>query len=281
MKGRQGGWFRPLERLNCVLGVEQLAIHGSRLKINCGVKVTFQYQEINCKQRFDVANPDNYNAILGMPFLFQHKVAIGLNPPCIVIGSAELIKIEGPDMVTIKSARASLLEDKLTKLRSQLRKEAEDLCADPSKKTLPLVRAVNHTIPLMDKRKVYWFRCSMCPEVFKEQWWQKKETYIATGRWQVATGHNTIPLLMIPKVSLSGGNPGLRMVFDKHKQNANTFKLASPLLDIEEILCEVSRHKFQTIIERKDAYEQIQVIPKHDPQTLFMTLDSTMESLVM
>ena len=222
----------------------QLAVHGSRSKINCGVKVTLQYQKIDCERRFDVANLDNYDAILGTPFLFQHKVAIGLNPPCIVVGSTEPVKIEGPDVVTIKSAGASLLEDELTKLRSQLKKEAEDLCADPSKTTLPPFRAVNHTIPLMDKRKVYRFRRSTCPEAFKEQWWQKKETYIATGRWRVATRHNAIPLLMIPKVSLSGGKPGLRKVFNKREQNANTFKLASPLPDIEEILREVSRHKF-------------------------------------
>ena len=208
----------------------QLTVHGSRSKINCGVKVTFQYQKIDCKRRFDVANLDNYDAILGTPFLFQHKIAIGLNPPCVIVGSTEPVKIEGPDVVRIKSAGASLLEDELTKLRSQLKKEAEDLCADPSKMTLPLFRVVNHTIPLMDEQKVHWFRRSMCPEAFKEQWRQKKETYIATGRWWVATGHNAIPLLMIPKVSLSGGKPGLRTVFNKREQNANTFKLASPLL---------------------------------------------------
>ena len=47
------------------------------------------------------------------------------------------------------------------------------------------------------------------------------------------------------------------MVFDKREQNANTYKLASPLLDIEEILCEVSKHKFWSLIDGKDAYEQI------------------------
>ena len=58
----------------------QLAVHGSHSKINCGVKVDLQYQNINCEQRFDVANLDNYDAILGTPFLFQHKVAIGISP---------------------------------------------------------------------------------------------------------------------------------------------------------------------------------------------------------
>ena len=136
----------------------QLAVHGSRSKINCRVRVNFQYQDISCERGFNIANLDNYDAILGTPFLFQHKVVIGINPPCVVVGSAKPVEIEGPDVVTIKSAGASLLEDELTKLRSKLRQEAEDLCADPSKTTLPPFRAVNHTIPLMDEWKIYRFR---------------------------------------------------------------------------------------------------------------------------
>ena len=58
-------------------------------------------------------------------------------------------------------------------------------------------------------------------------------------------GHNVILLLMIPKVMITDGQSmGLRMVFDKHKQNANTHKLASLLPDVKEIPCEVSRHKY-------------------------------------
>lgn len=86
---------------------------------------------------------------------------------------------------------------------------------------------------------------------------------------------------MIPKVSKTGDKPGLRTVFDKREQNTNTYKLASPLPDVEEILREVSKHKFKSLIDRKDAYEQIRVIPKHVSRTLFMAPDGTMESLVM
>ena len=58
-------------------------------------------------------------------------------------------------------------------------------------------------------------------------------------------------------------------------------KLASPLPDIEEILCEVSKHKYRSLIDRKDTYEQIWVIPEHVHRMIFMTLDGTMELLVM
>ena len=52
------------------LGV-QLAVHGSRSKINCGTTVRFQYQSVNCDRTFDIVNLDNYDAILGTPFLSQ------------------------------------------------------------------------------------------------------------------------------------------------------------------------------------------------------------------
>lgn len=86
---------------------------------------------------------------------------------------------------------------------------------------------------------------------------------------------------MIPKMSSSGSPLTLRTVFDKREQNANTYKLVSPLPDMEEILQEVSKHKHRSLIDGKDAYEQIRVIPEHVPQTLFTTPDGMMESLVM
>ena len=86
---------------------------------------------------------------------------------------------------------------------------------------------------------------------------------------------------MIPKMSTVNEKPGLRTVFDKREQNENTYKLVLLLPDIKEILREVSKHKFRSLIDGKDAYEQIRVVPKHVSQTLFTTPDGTMESLVM
>ena len=90
-----------------------------------------------------------------------------------------------------------------------------------------------------------------------------------------------IPLLMIPKVSMNNGQPTLRTVFDKHEQHANTHKLTSPLPDIKEILCKVSRHKYRSLIDGKDTYKQIRVVPEHVSRTIFTMPDGTMESLVM
>ena len=213
--------------------------------------------------------------------MYQHQVAIGFNPSRVIIGSDEPLEMKGPEVTTITSAAADLLNKGLDDLRRQLRQEAEDLCPDTSKTAMPPMRAVNHTIPLIDEKKIYHFRPSKCPDAFREQWRDKKRAYLQTGRWRNATGHNAIPLLMIPKPSTTNGRPSLRTVFDKREQNANTHKLTSPLPDIEEILREVSRHKYRSLIDGKDAYEQIRVVPEHVARTIFTTPDGTMESLVM
>ena len=189
--------------------------------------------------------------------------------------------MKGPEVTTITSAAADVFNKGLDKIRKELRQEAEDLCPDTSKTELPPFRAVNHSILLVKEDKIYKFWPSKCPEAFRDQWREKKDAYLKTGRWRMATGHNAIPLLMIPKMSATGGRPTLRTVFNKREQNDNTNKLASPLPDIEEILHEVSRHKYRSLIDGKDAYEQIRVILEHVSCTIFTTPDRTMESLVM
>ena len=259
----------------------QLTVHKLRSKINCRMTVRFQYQTIDCNRRFNLVNLDNYDAILGTLFLYQHQVAIGFNPSYVVVGSNEPLEMKGPEITTITSVAADLLDKGLNDIRRELRQEAEDLCPETSKTALPPMRAVNHSILLIDKKKIYRFCPSKCPEAFWDQWRKKKNDYLEMGRWRTAMGHNAIPLLMIPKPSNNNGQPTLRTVFDKREQNANTQKLASPLLDIEEILWEVSHHKYHSLIDGKDAYEQIRVIPEHISRTIFTTPDSTMESLVM
>ena len=74
--------------LDKLLGL-QLAVQGSRSKINLFVNATYSYQNIKDSRRFDVANLNDYNLILGMPWIYQHQVCIGLNPTRIVVGSDE------------------------------------------------------------------------------------------------------------------------------------------------------------------------------------------------
>ncbi|KAG8908259.1 hypothetical protein FRB99_008324 [Tulasnella sp. 403] len=75
-----------LQKLEKAMPV-QLAVSGSRSVINSSASVHFAYQNISETRRFDIINLDNYDIILGTPFLYQHKVLIGFNPSRVAIGS--------------------------------------------------------------------------------------------------------------------------------------------------------------------------------------------------
>ena len=53
----------------------QLAVTGSRSKINYGSWVPVKFGPINAKVYFDIANIEGYDAILGTPFLWEHGVS--------------------------------------------------------------------------------------------------------------------------------------------------------------------------------------------------------------
>ena len=75
-------------------------------------------------------------------------------------------------------------------------------------------------------------RPSQCPEPMWPQWAEKCRSYLASGRWQVTSTGNIVPMLFIRKP----GSDKLRMVFDLRECNKNTVKLTSPLPDMEGIL---------------------------------------------
>ena len=55
----------------------QLAVQGSRSKINASVEVDLVYHGIIETQCFDVANLNDYDVILGTPWIYQHKCVSG------------------------------------------------------------------------------------------------------------------------------------------------------------------------------------------------------------
>ncbi|KIK53994.1 hypothetical protein GYMLUDRAFT_249892 [Collybiopsis luxurians FD-317 M1] len=120
-----------------------------------------------------------------------------------------------------------------------------------------LVEAINHTIPLIDESIILPWRPSKCPEKFRSQWAEKRDAYLKSGSGK------------------------MRVVIDLWARNANTRKLSSPMPDIEGIKRRVARAKFQSIIDGKDAYEQIRIIPEHVPRTAVTTPDGNMVSLVI
>lgn len=61
------------ETLEIPLGL-QLAVQGSRSKINSKTKASLQYQDIDEERYFDIVNLAYYDIILGTLWLFQHSV---------------------------------------------------------------------------------------------------------------------------------------------------------------------------------------------------------------
>jgi hypothetical protein len=169
-----------VEQLKCrltILGKPltiQLAVQGSRLKVNYGTTVWFQYQGTDYQRYFDVINLQNYDLILGTLFLYQHSVTVGLNPPRVVLECIHPLALKGDGITTLESRAAEIVRDNIAKTREILRQLASPLCAKAADTSLPPLRAINHTIPLMDKSKIYPWRPSQCPEPMRPQWAEKQ-----------------------------------------------------------------------------------------------------------
>ena len=112
-------------------------------------------ESICTTQYFDVINLQNYDLILGTPFFYQHQVTVGFNEARVVIGSPSPRPIKGAQVQTIASRSAEIEEVGLERAREKLRELAKPLCAKASETELPPLRAINHTIPLIDVNKIY------------------------------------------------------------------------------------------------------------------------------
>ena len=73
----------------------------------------------------------------------------------------------------------------------------------------------------------------------------------------------------------------LRTVIDLREQNKNTKKLLSPLSDIKSVLRRVASKKYKSLINSKDTYKQIRIIPEHINKLIFNTPDKTIVSKVI
>jgi hypothetical protein len=84
----------------------QLAAQGSKTKINYSAEAELAYAKIRSRRKFDVMNIDGYDLILGTPFIWQHKILVGLNPSRVVVGSDTPIPIQSGDDVGVLASHA-------------------------------------------------------------------------------------------------------------------------------------------------------------------------------
>ncbi len=178
-----------------------MACQGSRSKINLGCVAEMEYQGIREKCYFDVVNLREYDLILRTPFLFQHQVALSFNKTSVFVGSNHSLPIEGDNVSKLDVRAVDVLTRDIEQIRQDLLNEAESLglFTPLELQLLPPLRDINHTIPLIDENLIYPWRPARCPEVFRQQWNEKRDAYISTGRWKFTTSRNTVPLMCIPK----------------------------------------------------------------------------------
>ncbi|KAG6823375.1 hypothetical protein H0H92_010449, partial [Tricholoma furcatifolium] len=198
------------EELNESIPV-QLAAPGSRTSVNYGTTMHFEYEGISCQKYMDVMNLHTYDVILGTPFIYQHKITVGLNPITVSIGSKDPLPMkEGSDVSQLSSRAMELYEEGLEKVRTELKEYALPLCKSASETPLPPLRAINHEIPLIDESKIYSWRPSRCPEALRPQWDAKRAAYVETGRWRVTANGNAVPMMFIRKPGKPGDPPRMR-----------------------------------------------------------------------
>ena len=104
------------------------------------------------------------------------------------------------------------------------------------------------------------------------------QCYINAGWWTLSHGRNAIPLLCIPK---AGAELKLRTVIDARERNANTVIDTTPLPNQDLIREAVASHKYVSVIDMTDAYEQMRVTPEDVLKTLFASPLGTFVSNVL
>lgn len=100
----------------------QLAVQGSRSKINHGCRAKITYQSIAEERYFNVINLSNYDLILGTPWLYQHQVTSGIKPINVSVGSSSSQPMKGAGVSTLSSRAMSLYEGNLERIREELHK---------------------------------------------------------------------------------------------------------------------------------------------------------------
>jgi hypothetical protein len=168
-----------------------------------------------------------------------------------------------------------LTEKDIPHLRKEWMKSCEDIKGGAPEQ-LPLLREVNHRIPLIDGVKRYKYHSPRCPDSLKPELKEKIAHYTRPGWWEPAQVEQAAPMLCIHKKNMK-----LRTVVDGCQHNENMIKDATPLPDQDVIRLDVDRAKIHSKTDLSDAYEQIRIMPEDVHKTALATIFRTFVSNVM
>jgi hypothetical protein len=177
--------------------------------------------------------------------------------------------------LTVKPEDIATISQNINLLRARWLERYADIMV-PVPLEMPPFRDVNHSISLIDDKKIYNYHLPRCPDVLKPELREKINRYVKAGWWEMKAVPQAAPLLCIYKKSGK-----LHTVVDARKRNDNTIKDVTPFPDQDQICQEVARAKYQTKLDMSDAYEQIPVAPEDVWKTAFATIYGTFVSNVM
>ncbi|KAF8225953.1 hypothetical protein L208DRAFT_1032312, partial [Tricholoma matsutake] len=199
----------------------QLGTVGSHSKINFGLFTNFEISGVENIHYFDVVNIDRYDAILGTMLMRKHGITVIEGPNTFMQARWHAIPRQGcPKFYT---GPASLCE---TEEGGNQGKGWKQSCQDilsrvPDK--LPLLREINHHIPLVEEKKKYNYYLPKCPESMRKPLSKKIAKYCKAGWWRPAQAEQAALMLVVPKKS-----GAIRTVINAVKRNVNTVKDVTP-----------------------------------------------------
>lgn len=117
----------------------QLAVQGSRTKVNT----------------LNIINITNHDLILSTPLMYPWGLSLSFNPARVVIGSDDARPLRSSPDTNLMVHSMSIEEHAIQRARDEPRKYAKPLCKEMHETELPPLRAINHTIPLIDESQTY------------------------------------------------------------------------------------------------------------------------------
>jgi hypothetical protein len=107
--------------------------------------------------------------------------------------------------------KGSLMREYIPRLREEWMKSNEDIM-NGAPEWLPLLREVNHRIPIMDENKRYKYHSPRCLDSLKPELIERIARYTRAGWWEPIQVDQAAPMLCVHKKTMA-----LRTVADYHQ----------------------------------------------------------------
>lgn len=223
--------------------------------------------------------------INGQNSLFNVSVVNATEEPVTVKRSD--IATENIENYDVLNFSGSTTEGRLEKLESELRlthmnSEERDSILEICRKfndifhlegdKLSHTNSVKHIIPLLSKKPIH-VKPYRLPESQKVEVQSQLKKMLEDDIIEFSSSPYNSPILIVPKKPDANGNKRFRLVVDFRKLNDVTESDAYPLPNITEILDQLGRSKYFTVIDLAHGFHQVLLSEESRPLTAFSYFD--------